>query len=508
VVSVGATKHISSVNWRKVIENFRFGYQHRDPCEILLTELMANAIDAGADKIHVELDGGIPRVLRFMDNGSGMSKKAFSDYHNLGSLHKHKGSGIGWAGIGAKLYIDRCQSVYTETRSKTFLGASDWQFPKSEPAPVWREVPPRGLRGGGCGTAVEIVISAKKDCGRLTAEMIEATILSNYNYAMKPVGNVVVTVNGARLAPFNPTDLALQSRDVEVSLKKGASARGRLILLKEEAPPGFGLISIVVHGKTVGEQYDFRQFARISEPDTISGYVQCDDLIQVTTTSKDNFNRRTSEWRDFDSKVGRIFSSWLQEIGHLEKVETDVGLEDLAKELQSQINEIFKLPEIRELKLDLFQRIAQRLTTIRDPTGDTLGADVPGVQTVPGTLGGEGTGKGVTTPGDEPGIGVEIDTGGDTNVTEKQRRLRSGIQLAYVDRPGRVERAYVDPGLQAIAVNKANPAFRCAELIGGIEFYTIDECLRVVCETIEDEEQRAAILNSLFQGYLKTTTEE
>lgn len=505
---MGSKEHISNVNWRKVIDNFRFGYQHRDPCEILITELMANSIDADADRIWIEVDDRTPRTLRFTDNGKGMSKKSFQDYHNLGSLTKHKGSGIGWAGIGAKLYIDRCQSIFTETRSATFQGASDWRFPKSEPAPIWKEVSPRGLCPGGHGTTVEVAVAEKKDCGKMTSEMVSQTILCNYNFALKPVGMVVVTINDERVVPFDPAADSVSVKDVDVRLKKGASAQARFYLLNDSAPPGFSLISVVVHGKTVGEQYDFHQFARISEPERIAGYVRCGDLIQITTTSKDNFNKRSGEWRDFDTKVGRIFSEWLSEVGHMEKVEVDKDLEELAQELQDQINGIFKLPEIRELDLDLFQNITRRLSAIQDPSGLDKGVVTDGQQTVAGTMGGSQEGEGVPTYGDEAGAGVKVKAEGDKDVTQRERRLRGGIRISYNAHPDRLERAWPDPGLMAIVINTANPAFRCADFFEEKRFYTVDECLKVVCETIPEEEERTATLDKLFRGYLKVTGEE
>ncbi len=203
-------KRESNVNWRKVIGNFRSAYQLGAAWEILIVELLANSLDAGAKRIWVEVEGKFPKVLRVVDSGRGMkNRKEFEDYHNLGSLTKQKGGGgIGWAGIGAKLYIDRSKSIYTETRSKTFAGASNWSFPKSRRAPVWQEVSDHGLLSRKRGTAVEIILNNEKDCRRMTEEMVKAAILGNYNYALQPIGVVIVILNGERIHPFNPADQA------------------------------------------------------------------------------------------------------------------------------------------------------------------------------------------------------------------------------------------------------------------------------------------------------------
>lgn len=498
-------ERVSNVNWRKVIDNFRSGYQLGAPWEILVVELLANSLDAGARRIWIELEGEYPKVLRVVDDGRGMGNKEFVDYHNLGSLTKSRGYGIGWAGIGAKLYIDRCQEIYTETRSTKYRGASRWSFPKTEIAPVWREVDVRGLLGGSTGTAVEIVLSDKKDCQRISEEALKSGILANYNYVLEPLGSVVVSVNHDRIAPLDPRASALKVESVRSRLKEGGWIGGVLCLLPEDAPPGFALISIVVHGKTVGEQYDFRQFARIQNVDRISGYIQCDDLIHVTTTSKDNFNKRTSTWRDFDKKAGRIFSEWLQTIGQLRRTEPDRSFEDLAKEIARDVNRVLKLPEIGSLNLDLFHKFTRRLAVIADPEGGTLASEVTGQQLVPGTVGGPGDGEGVPVPGDDPGTGLLGDPEGETPSTQKQRRMRGGIQIAFDDVADRPERGWPDPGLQAIVVNRQNPAFQCAEALAQVSFYTIDVCFQVLCEVIEDESERTSALEALFQGFLRVT---
>ncbi len=499
-------KHISNVNWEKIISNFRAGYQLGAIWEILIVELLANSIDAGARRIWVELEGDFPKILRVVDDGRGMNRKEFNDYHNLGSLTKHKGYGIGWAGIGAKLYIDRCKAIVTETRSKKFSGASRWSFPKSKRAPEWVEISPQGMLGGTHGTAVEIMLTNEKDCRQMSQQSIADSVISNYNYALQPMGQTVVKVNDERIHPFDPRETAKVGKRVSSRLRDGGFIGGHFSLLKNKAPPGFALLSIVVHGKTVGEQYDFKQFARIRDVDRIAGYVECKDLIHITTTSKDNFNRKTSRWRDFDKKVGKAFSDWLEAIGQLKKIEEDRDFSKLAKEIQKDLNRVFRLPEIRNLDLDLFQRLARRLTTIPDPDGTLRGIEVLGEQLVAGTIGGPGEGGGVAVPGDMPGTGIETDPQGSTPTSQRKRRPRSGIQIAYVDASDRAERGWADPGLQAIAVNRANPAFQCADTLREISFYTIDVCFRVVCEVIEDEEDRSGTVGKLFRGYLKVSS--
>src|SRR5207244_9189061 len=107
-------RHRSEVNWRKILEDFRSSYQLRSAWEIVLIELIANSIDAGATVVDVAIEATALKVIRVVDNGKGMSRSAFDQYHNLGSISKAKGSGIRGAVVGAQLFRNRRGAALTE----------------------------------------------------------------------------------------------------------------------------------------------------------------------------------------------------------------------------------------------------------------------------------------------------------------------------------------------------------------------------------------------------------
>ena len=57
------------------------------------------------------------QIIIFQDNGPGMNKEQFDDYHIGAKPTKVKGKGIGFAGIGAKVYlaVDDSVQIWTET---------------------------------------------------------------------------------------------------------------------------------------------------------------------------------------------------------------------------------------------------------------------------------------------------------------------------------------------------------------------------------------------------------
>ena len=88
------------INVLHTLENFREAYD--DEASVVVLEAVANALDAKATKLDVGMGN---RHISFRDNGPGMGKKQFYAYHDISASSKRKGAGIGFAGVGAKVYL-------------------------------------------------------------------------------------------------------------------------------------------------------------------------------------------------------------------------------------------------------------------------------------------------------------------------------------------------------------------------------------------------------------------
>src|SRR2546428_5128522 len=91
------------INMRKIIENFLNAYP-MSPEDVLVVESVANGLDAKANTINLKITTDL---FAAEDNGKGMDKKEFEDnFAALAISSKEKGGGgIGFAGIGARLYL-------------------------------------------------------------------------------------------------------------------------------------------------------------------------------------------------------------------------------------------------------------------------------------------------------------------------------------------------------------------------------------------------------------------
>ena len=106
------------VNLLHALEDF-LGMYEQQPSEVVLVESIANSIDIGATQLNVYLDDH-GNTYELVDNGKGMDSNTFENYHTIALSSKDKSKGIGFAGVGAKIYLASWEgaSVITETFGK------------------------------------------------------------------------------------------------------------------------------------------------------------------------------------------------------------------------------------------------------------------------------------------------------------------------------------------------------------------------------------------------------
>lgn len=147
-----------------------------DVSEVIFVELIANALDSGADRIYIEWDDD-NKVLIITDNGSGMTEKQFEEYHDFAAELKIRGEGIGFAGVGAKISFNIADRVITETFSTSFKGGSDWYL-KSDKNLNWEDIKSKKLSS--YGTRVEVHFKNNSDISHMNLRFFEDTLFRHY----------------------------------------------------------------------------------------------------------------------------------------------------------------------------------------------------------------------------------------------------------------------------------------------------------------------------------------
>ncbi|MGC8682265.1 MAG: ATP-binding protein, partial [Candidatus Acidifodinimicrobium sp.] len=496
----------SSANWEKLLPDFRSNYEENNDLFILFIELIANSLDAGASEVNIEIDPN-HQWIKFLDNGKGMDGEAFKEYHNLGSLSKERGKGIGFAGVGAKLYIDLCSKIETVTKQKgSSLGYhSIWLWDNIKKRPKYK---PEEIKGeeyvGKHGTLIKVY--NPKGLTEVSLKDIENKILENYNFALKPYGTLAIKLNGKQI---EPRILNGKIFDASASLRNKRShirISGKIVYDPTCDDPE---IHIIVYGKTVSvvsSWVDSLPFKKESDKKHICGYLRCDDLIDaVSSIAKNHFNTSSTTWKEFEKSARQILTNALQYWGLLkpltpesENVETAV-----ATQISAIINELFKDPDVSALSINPFQALRKSPTIIKDDDGTAFATSAQGRERVPGTRGGPNSGGiGVTTEGPFEGEGLTESPEGINRGRKVDRLKHTGINVTFMELDG-MRKAIITS--EEIIIDMAYPEFvlvhEAADKKGvAIEsLYTLDSVVEALCNQKETPEEIEECRHKLYE---------
>lgn len=453
----------SGVNIRRLAQNIADQYPF-EPELATLIELVANALDAKARTIDIQISDGIIQVT---DDGVGMTRKEFGEYHDFATTTKERGAGIGFAGQGAKLALNFCDKIITETRSKNYHDATTWRLQDDE-AP-YHYIEERTLSR--TGTRVSLYLERGRK-SFYTPTLVKQVLEDHYFplldqqlirvytgerpllkggkgrlevYRTLYKEGLAFIVSGSVITR-NPIEATLE-HPKELSILRYGKAQGWGFfgLAKETLPEHLQGVAITTYGKVI-ERTWFKKEPR--HKNRIFGWIEAPYLIKAVTTDKCRFQRGNKDWESFFRKAQIEFSKWLEEAGLIEKAEP----RPLAfTELEREINRILNLiPSLTFFRTRTLARVA-----IRDDLGEErlLGE---GIQKVPGTKGGEGKGTDIF-PGPEEGFAPTLEPGAGEPAKEHRRVIRGGIRLAIEQRPDDPREGRFDG--ETVFINEAHPAY-------------------------------------------------
>jgi len=441
-----------------------------------LVELVANALDANPSVIEINLDQE-KGILEVSDDGSGMGKEKFyEEYHDI-TPSKTLGSGIGFAGQGAKLALNFCSKVVTETCSTLYKGYSEWRLDgKDAPYQIFDG---ETLSLKSLGTKVILHLDNENKTF-YTTDLIEKILKEHYFPLLDEsllkvyMGKLPVSVEGRGISPAfiykavyarglkffvnakqviqKPLqDILGEQKEVWITIQRKKKVKGFFGLAAEEIGETLQGVAVCSFGKVI-ERTWFKKEPR--EKQRIVGWIEAPPLIKAVTTDKCSFQQGNKIWEGFFRNAQAEFAKWLEEVGLAEKL-----LEKKAdfSNLEREINSILKnLPE-----LAVFASRVQRDVAILDETGEQreLGE---GTQKVKGTKGGETGGEGVSVyPGDEPGQAPSEKFGSGPTATSHQRSIRGSIRLGQEENPDSEKEARFDG--ETVIINVSHPAYKRAE---------------------------------------------
>ena len=297
------------VNLKHLLEDMRDSYN--SPLEeVILTELLANALDSRATRFDVVIDE-TAYFMRCVDNGSGMKRAALKEYHNIAASEKVRGQGIGFAGVGAKLSLLLAERVVTESKGgRGSRAATEWRITNPYRAP-WKFIPTTDTVPYPRGTSITLHFT-DKDSHLLRKEFVSQTLIKHFypllhDFLKQEILHLVyrkgveLTVNGELLA-LSETEQRIDN-GFKVFLGKGRRPIGAGFLTKKVLEQGWlarlagrapderhisSGLSVSTYGKVIKTGWEWVGIMPKSA-ESLCGLVEIPALSEVLTTNKSDF---------------------------------------------------------------------------------------------------------------------------------------------------------------------------------------------------------------------------
>jgi len=263
--------------------------------ETILTEIVANALDSGAGRLEFVTEAG-SSWLTAIDNGTGMTRRELSRYHDLATTSKRRGRGIGFAGVGIKLGLLASEEVVTETRRSGKSVATSWRLSNRSRAP-WSWVDPPGTLVAD-GTAVSLRVSNALS-PLLDPGFLEGVVLRNFQPLFEPEFLEI-------LASSYPAGLTVEidgrvvvgpirrSERVPIAIRVGRQRKpsivGYLARYDESLPEPERGIGISTLGKVIRRGWDWLSMSP-ADGYRIEGLIEAPMLAEALTLNKGDFLR-------------------------------------------------------------------------------------------------------------------------------------------------------------------------------------------------------------------------
>jgi len=454
----------SRVNFKKLVTDLADMYQD-ETFDVVLAELTANALDAGATRIDIEWDAAA-KTLVITDDGRGMTAGEFEQYHDLAAELKTRGDGIGFAGVGAKISFNLAMRVLTETRHAGEARASDWYWGDAN-ALMWRPVAPSHLRADGTRVAIHFNAGLPRaiDDGYLVDVLKRHYLplfITDFARAYEriklysPVARF--TVNGRAIEQTDlSTSAGLTARE-DVTIKLGARALGWGAL-------GVSARDCPIDGRRFGVLLCTR--AKVIKAETFGlptgalgarlyGVLEIPALIEYLTANKSDVRGRGGA-----RQLGKILDASRAAVA---KFLASQGVaiarpqvNPLAGKLEKALEKIVqRLPELQDFDgLTPKSRALQKSDDGKIAASDMTVADKSDAQYNAGDGDSDSDGDDVDSEQSKP---QQRDTGGKSKTKPRRSRKHQGPRVAFEDHPARAETAWLNA--DTIVINSGHTAYR------------------------------------------------
>lgn len=467
------------------LENLLGMYEYGET-DVLVNETIANAVDAfrkhsiKSGKIDIKFDKINENYgyLSFHNNAPPIPPEEFeTKYHTVSFSAKQKGAGIGFAGVGAKLFLVSKQGgeIITVTgkskndfiASKMFRTKDDVKFKTTKKHPLKEILDiPHYTHTFGTTYSVRLNQHAYNELKQKLGKIIQYW----WNYAIL-TKQIVITIDGKPLSPWIPRGVQIS----KIFTWKKEKIPALCFISKELIPETSRHIIYTVFGKRIyNKELDLAIRIKGDFSNRVFCIVDLSILADQLTSNKENF-KRSPLTNDCKSQVEKNFWKFLEE-QKLLNVEFQQDTQIVTNELTERLDELLNTKDFKDLNPFLSPRKKKTLTV--DENGDTVVSEDFG----DGNLDGKG-GKG--GDGDDRGVGdgtslIENEDG--TQTASKTEKKSKGLRLVFTKKlQTHSEEARIEPNAGAIIIDELHPMYERTSDNRKIQNYNL---MRIVIEAL------------------------
>lgn len=400
-----------------------------DPAEMVVTEAIANAIDVGAKSVEIIIgkDGENHNLVSFHNDGPAMTQEQFRDYHVIARSNKTKGKGIGFAGVGAKVYLAAWDEtvIHTETSDGKISFASEMFVRDNMLKAIFRK--PRKIKPG---TLYEVRLR-KRDYDYLE-KSITSIIMDVFSPAM--IKGLRITLNHKKIEAWKP-EIEMGKRGIVKVKSKEFPCQ--LIITKDDIADKKCNIQFHVDGKIISTRKPaFLHDIKPIYQKRFHVYVDAMEISDQLNLNKTSFKQGsglviTPVFQEIDRTIFKI----LKKTGYAKDNNAPPTWE--TNKLTEFFEKLFKDPKYAFLNPEVRGGLGTQL-------GGLSGARVGGT-------GSKSTGTGNSGHGNASGNNNEGNAGGSG---------LGGFGISWVDRPDRKnDDGWLDPLTNRIAINMGHALY-------------------------------------------------
>ena len=453
----------SKIDFRRLVAEL-VGMYSADTLDVIISELVANALDAKAENVWLRWDSQ-NHILTIEDDGCGMGSDQFQEYHDFAVGLKERGTGIGFAGLGAKLSFDISYRVETLSRQGDTIRGSDWRW-NDDGSLSWREMPSPVLDHQ--GTKVRVHIGETYDVASVNTTRLEDTLKREYlpilvREFLQVYSDVGIYSENLR---FHVDDVLLEPEDLDVAF--GLVEKSENTVRDGKRAIGLGVIGTLDGSKprtdwrygvilcTYGKVIKSELFGLPTGPlgDRLFGIYEIPELIEFLTSNKSDLREKRGRGRPLGKITDQVrdhLKCYLEGQG---VTFADRKRGALSARLERELKDIVdQLPELQDFHGT--RRDIERLK--RDDLGDVRGSAATRASEGASDKSDSNRPEGPSGSDSQSSPLADIEADGPIRGRPRSAKRKRGPQVAFEDQPSRREVSWVDGDV--ITINSGHSAY-------------------------------------------------